>query len=592
MAIVHRKRLVRAHGIAILAALAIVPAPLLMPLMVDEVLVPMVTEQGHASGPIVALMNDWFPESWHGPTLYILVMLMVALILRTAGVAFNVLQSREFVHISKDVIFRMRKNLLARLQRVSMSEYEGVGTGAVVSHLITDLDTVDQFIGAAISRFLVAVLSILGTGIILLSLHWQLGMILICLNPVVIFFTTALGKHVKKLKKKENEAYEAFQSALTETLEAIQQVRAANREGYYLDRMTELARGVRNYAGRYLWRSEAAGRLSFLVFLFGIETFRAVAMLYVVFSDLSLGLMIAVLGYLWFMMGPVQEILNIQYAYASANAALSRLNALMTLHPEPDYPHRQNPFEKTTTTSVTVENLGFCYSEGQPVLTGINLEIKAGERVALVGTSGGGKTTLAQLLIGLYVPHSGIIRYDGVPVTDIGLDVVRENVAMVLQHPALFNDTIRSNLTLGRSCSDDALWEALRVAQLQDKVKAMADGLDTVIGRQGIRLSGGQRQRLAVARMVLTNPRVVILDEATSALDSRTERQLHEALDHFLQGRTTIIIAHRLSAVQQADRAYVFEQGRIVEQGDHQSLLVRGGVYSALYGQLQGVAVG
>jgi ATP-binding cassette subfamily C protein len=202
-----------------------------------------------------------------------------------------------------------------------------------------------------------------------------------------------------------------------------------------------------------------------------------------------------------------------------------------------------------------------------------------------VGASGGGKTTLVQVILGLYTPESGSVCFDGVPMSEIGMDVVRDNVATVLQHPALFNDTVRMNLTLGLERSDQELWRALEIAQLDEVVRELDHGLETLVGRDGIRLSGGQRQRLAVARMVLTEPKVVILDEATSALDTATEGRLHSALQTFLSGRTTIIIAHRLSAVKQADRALVFEDGHIVEEGSHDKLIQNGGLYASLYGK-------
>jgi ATP-binding cassette subfamily C protein len=324
-----------------------------------------------------------------------------------------------------------------------------------------------------------------------------------------------------------------------------------------------------------------------MVFLIGFDVFRAVSMLLVVFSDLTVGQMMAVFGYLWFMMTPVQEVLNIQLAWYGAKAALARVNRLWQLRAEPDYPHEQNPFEGNDTVGVSVHDLSFAYGDGPMVLDHLTLEIAPGDKVALVGASGGGKSTLVQVLLGLYPPVSGALCFDGVPVSRIGLDVVRENVAVVLQHPALLNDTVRTNLTLGRGIGDDRLWHALDAAQIGTDIAAMAGGLDAVIGRQGIRLSGGQRQRLAIARMMLSDPKVVILDEATSALDTETEAHLHAAMEGFLSGRTTLIVAHRLSAVKQADRVYVFDAGRIIETGAHDTLMAAGGLYAKLYGTSQ-----
>jgi len=305
----------------------------------------------------------------------------------------------------------------------------------------------------------------------------------------------------------------------------------------------------------------------------------------VLFSDLTIGQMLAVFAYLWFMMGPVQEVLSIQYAYQGASAALTRINRLLTMPLEPLYPHRQDPFAGKRTVSVELRGVCFAYGNGPPVLDGVSFRIEPGEKVAFVGASGGGKTTLVQILIGLYPPTSGQVLFGGVPVEQIGMDLVRDRVSTVLQHPALLNDTLRMNLTLGRNFPESRLWDALAVAQIRDLVEGLDQGLETLVGRGGIRLSGGQRQRLAVARMVLSDPRVVILDEATSALDTDTEGRLHLALAEVLSGRTTIIIAHRLSAVRQADRVLVFEDGRIVEEGRHDELIRADGLYSALYGR-------
>ncbi|MEW8428579.1 MAG: ABC transporter ATP-binding protein, partial [gamma proteobacterium symbiont of Ctena orbiculata] len=329
----------------------------------------------------------------------------------------------------------------------------------------------------------------------------------------------------------------------------------------------------------------AANRLSFMIFLFGFDIFRAVSMFMVLWSDLTIGEMLGVYAYLWFMMGPVQEVLNIQYAYNGAQAALGRINDMLRVDLEPSYPHKHNPFNGKTTVGLRLEDIRFAYGDGPAVLNGLHLDIKAGEKVAFVGASGGGKTTLVQIVLGLYPVKAGKVLFDGIAVNEIGMDVVRDHVATVLQHPALLNDSVRINLTLGREIADDRLWQALEIAQLKQTVEAMDQGLETLIGRFGVRLSGGQRQRLAIARMVLTDPKVVILDEATYALDTTNEGDLHAALQNFLKGRTTIIIAHRLSAVKQADRVLVFEDGRVVEEGRHEELLENNGLYTSLYGR-------
>ena len=574
----HRKELTKANFIAIIGALLSVPIPLLIPLLVDEVLL-------HDPGPAVALMDHLFPPAWQGPVLYILAILLLTLVMRLASMVMGVWQTRQFTIISKDVIYQIRRCMLLRLERVSMSEYETLGSGTVASHLVTDLDAVDSFIGVATSKFLVAVLSILGTALVLLWMHWQLALFILLLNPLVIWVTTVFGRRVKQLKKRENSAYQLFQEALSETLDAIQQIRASNREQYYISRIIGKADRIRHHSAAFTWKSDAAQRLSFTVFLFGFDIFRALSMLMVLYSDLTIGQMLAVFAYLWYMMGPVQEVLTIQYAYNGARAALERINRLMRIELEPSFPHQKDPFAGKLTCALRLENICFRYGDGPLVLNDISLDIRAGEKVALVGASGGGKTTLVQVILGLYPPETGQVFFDDTPVSQIGMDVVRNHVATVLQHPALFNDSVRANLTLGREMDDQALWQALEIAQLAGVVRELDQGLDTRVGRNGIRLSGGQQQRLAVARMVLSDPRVVILDEATSALDTSTEARLHQALQKFLKGRTTLIIAHRLSAVKQADRALVFEDGRIVEEGSHQQLIENRGLYASLYGR-------
>ncbi|HQR96219.1 MAG TPA: ABC transporter ATP-binding protein, partial [Thiotrichales bacterium] len=286
-----------------------------------------------------------------------------------------------------------------------------------------------------------------------------------------------------------------------------------------------------------------------------------------------------------FMMGPVQELLSVQYSYYGAKAALGRINQLLESEEEVRYNAKVQAFDSGHALPIRLEQVSFAYPDSPPVLDKVSLSIEPGEQVALVGVSGAGKSTLVQLLLGLYAPNEGQIYYGDQPVTELGFEQVRDHVGVVLQQPMLFNDTLRANLTLGLPAHDDDLWNVLRVAQLTETVEAMSNGLDTVLGRNGVRLSGGQRQRLAIARMMLAQPQVVILDEATSMLDTHTEAKLHEAMRDFLRGRTLLVIAHRLSAVKEADRVLVFDNGQIIEQGSHDDLVaVDGSVYQRLYG--------
>ncbi|WP_411065464.1 ABC transporter ATP-binding protein [Vibrio rotiferianus] len=576
----HKSKLALANFIAVLATLISVPIPLLMPLMVDEVLL-----DKPASG--LAAMNLVLPEAWHTPTGYIFFTLFLVVLMRTASQALNIVQSRQFTLVSKTITYGMRSKMIDKLGRISIRQYETKGSGGINAHLITDIETIDKFIGSTLAKFVISLLTVIGTAIILLWLDWRLGLFILLVNPIVIYFSRKLGSTVKHLKRKENHSFEVFQNRLVETLDGIYQLRAANKEREFLQQLKFDADQIRIDADKYAWQSEAAGRVSFLLFLIGFELFRAVAMLMVMFSDLTIGQIFAVFGYLWFMLSPVQELLGIQFSWYSAKAALKRINDLLELEEEHRPVSKVNPFNKGQEVDVKIENVDFSYNSEVKVLDNLSLHIPPGKKVALVGASGGGKSTLIQLLIGVYRQNSGNIRFNDELSEDISFDVIRNKIAVVLQQPILFNDTLRHNLTLGGDFDELSLWRALEVAQLQDVMKQLDNGLNTQIGRNGIRLSGGQRQRLAIARMVLSDPQFVILDEATSALDTATEAALHKALTEFLNGRTTLIVAHRLSAVKQADLIYVLEDGKVTQSGTHGELVEQEGLYQTLYGGVQ-----
>ena len=570
-ALTYKKPLILAHVVAILAVVVSIPIPLVMPMLVDEVLL-------KKPKWVVPWIDSIFGTSMQ-PWVYIVCVLCFVLFLRVLFFLFNYTQAKLFTTIAKNISFRMRERILGHLEHISMSEFEFFGTGRASSLLVTDVETIDTFLGVFVSKFIISVLTLIGVGAVLLMIHWQLGLFILILNPFVVLLTTNLAKKVSVYKKEQNKAYELFQEALNETLEMFMQIRATNKEHLFFRDVHAKAKEIKDSSIRFTYKSEAASRLSFLVFLSGFEIFRAASIGVVAYSDLSIGSMLAIFGYLWVMMMPIQDILSMQYAYHNALKALERINTLLVLKQEDVGLHLKNPFLKTHTNAIDVKNLSFGYDNTKKVLEDITLHIPKGAKVAIIGASGSGKTTLAHLLVGLYPLQEGEILFDGISSHEIGLDVIREHLFLVLQYPQLFNASLAQNLMIDATKDSLNVEKALEMAQLQEWVQTLPNGLETQIGKHGMKLSGGQRQRLSLARMILQNPNVVILDESTSALDVHTEARLFNALETYLEDKTTIIIAHRLSTIKKADYIYVLDKGRVVEEGTHETLMAYEGAF-------------
>ncbi|WP_263832582.1 ABC transporter ATP-binding protein [Sulfurospirillum oryzae] len=567
----YKKELIFANVVAFLAVLVSTPAPLLMPMLVDEVLLGKKGFLTHSIDTLSAQNNPAY--------VYIASVLCVVVLLRFFFFLLNYWQTKLFTIVSKNIAFKMRKDVLAHLSHVAMNQFEFFGSGKAASLLVTDVETIDNFLGVFVSRLIISVFTIVGVGAVLLMIHWQLGLFILILNPIVILFTTKLAKKVAKLKKEQNKAFELFQDALLETLDMFVQIRATNKERLFFDKVEQHAKTIKESSIIFGYKSDGANRLSFLVFLSGFELFRAASIFVVAYSDLSIGSMLAIFGYLWVMMPPIQDILNIQYTYHNAGKALDRINEIMRLNTEERGLHVKNPFSQNSTNAIEVKNVSFSYDGGKKILEDISLSIPKGSKIAIIGASGSGKTTLAHLLVGLYPLEAGDILFDGISIKEIGLDVVREHLFLVLQNPQLFNASMAQNLMIDAKTDRGLISEALQIAQLESFVSELPDGLDTQIGKHGIKLSGGQRQRLSIARMVLQNPNVVILDESTSALDVHTEAKLFNALENYLEGKTTIIIAHRLSTIKKADFIYVLDKGKIVESGTQEALMRQEGAF-------------
>jgi ATP-binding cassette subfamily C protein len=541
----HKKVLIGANLVAILSTILIIPVPLLIPLLIDELIL--------GKGGIITQTIDQY-LTIGSAEYYILTVLLITLFLKAISLLLNLLHIRLFTKISKEVTYVIRKNLLNHLQTVSMSEYDMLGSGAVSAKVITDVDTVDKFIASSVGEIVVELLTLISISMVILYLNWQLALVILLLNPLVMSFYLHVFRKVAKIKKRENKAIEVFQNSLTESLELYNQIRVQNREAHFLNDIDIKAKEIRDNGYQFGLKSEMALEFSRMLIMYSHDIFRAMGILMVLLGFLTIGKMLAIFAYAWIIMRPVDKLMNFAHLYFNAKSSIERLNEILELHREPNYKAKVDPFKERKTASIRLENLSFSYDGKIDVLKDINLEIKEGEKVAIIGETGSGKSTLAQILIGLYPISFGNIYYNEHEIREIGYDKIRENVGFVLQSPLMFNNTLRFNLTLGREYKDKEIYETLKVAQLYDFVEGLESGLDTIVGKNGTKLSGGQKQRLSIARVLLDNPKVIIFDESTSSLDNKTEDKLLKALESFIEGKTTITIAHRRNSIEKAER--------------------------------------
>ncbi len=562
-----KKTLIYGQIATILAILISVPIPLLLPILVDEVLL-------NKPGSVVEFIDHFF--SGANAFVYIAVVTFAVIFLRFLYYVFTVLITKIFTKIAKFVTFKIRERLLEHLKIASMNEYETLGSGAITSNLVTDVNTLDNFIMSVASKLVSSVLMLLAVGIVMIAIDPIMGILILVIQPIIMLLSRNMSKKVGVLKKKENAAIENFQENIGETLELYGQIKASNKENYFFSEAIEHAQRVREKSNEFGFKNIAYERLSFTIFLTMYELLRASGLLLVAYSDLSIGMMFAMFGYIWFIMTPVQEILGMQYSYSAAKAALERLNKILTLKTE-----RSSTKQLSGSgVDISLDNLSFSYSKEKQTLKDISMQIEKGSKIALIGASGSGKTTLAQIISGFYERDGGRLRYNNIDIDELDKHSLRSKIFLVLQMPILFNDTLRFNITMGdRTIDDEKIYKALEIAQLKEMIDDMDNGLDTIVGRHGIRLSGGQRQRLSIARMIIADPDVVIFDESTSALDVHTEVKLYATLQPILKDKTVITIAHRLSTVKGADTIYVLDGGKIVQAGSHKELELEEGHY-------------
>ncbi|RBQ28659.1 ABC transporter ATP-binding protein [Aliarcobacter vitoriensis] len=562
-----KKLLIIGQIITIIAILISVPIPLMLPALVDEVLL-------DKPSFFVENINAFFGNQ--NAFKYILIVTLAVVFLRAFHYIFSVLITKIFTNIAKFVTFKIREKLLKHLKSVSMNEYESLGSGAVTANLITDVNTLDSFIMSVASKLVTSILTLIAVGVVIIAIHPILGILIIVVQPFIMFLSRNIAKKTGTLKKEENEAISDFQNDVGESLDLFSQIKASNKEEYFFNNAISKAKNIQITSNKFNYKSVAYERFSFTLFLIVFEVLRAAGLVMVAYSDLSIGMMFAMFGYIWFIMTPVQEILSMQYSYMTAMAAIGRINKILALQKEPN---GNKCFEKKG-LNIDLKNVSFSYNKTKEVLKDININIKYGEKVALIGASGSGKTTLAQIIAGFYTKTNGTIKYNNIKIEELDKQCLRNEIFLVLQMPMLFNNTLRFNITMGdENINDEDIYKALKIAQLTDVVYSLENGLDTLVGKNGVRLSGGQRQRLSIARMIIANPSVVIFDESTSALDVQTESKLFCDLEDILKYKTVITIAHRLSTVKNANKIYVLDDGKIVQSGNHNELEQQEGHY-------------
>jgi ABC-type multidrug transport system fused ATPase/permease subunit len=486
--------------------------------------------------------------------------------------------------LEQRVVCALRDEVFAALQRLSISYFESRSSGEIMSRVTNDTEHMERIFVDGVEGILTAGLTLAGITTMLFLLNWRLAVLSLLPIPILVISASAFTQRVHRYYRDVRRHAAELNAYLHDALSGIRETMGFNRQAYEQERFQTRSRRYSdsNLDVMYLWALYSPG----MMFLGSIGT---VLILWygageVERGALTIGELVMFLSYLALFYVPVNQIHSVNHMLQHALAGSERVFEILDAQPEvQDRPGAVVPAARLA-GAVRFEKVTFGYRSDAPVLQGVTLEVEPGERIALVGPSGAGKSTLLKLLMRFHDVQGGAILVDGYDVRDLPLAFLRSQIGFVQQEPFLFNGTVRENIAYGDLGADRArIEEAARAARAHEFICKLPDGYDTWIGERGVKLSVGQKQRVSIARVLLKNPPLVVFDEATSNIDTETEVKIREALDHLTKGRTTFVIAHRLSTLHRVDRIVVLDRGRIVEHGTHQALLLRGGLYAVLY---------
>lgn len=498
---------------------------------------------------------------------------------------FGYLQSNLMTSIEQGLVRDLRNTLYRHIHELPLAYFSNERTGNLISRITNDVTVVNSGISATFYTLIKEPLLVLVYLTIALALSWKLTLISFVVFPLALMVIALVGRRVHSESRLAQERIADVTSVLHETISGVKVVKAFGMEEFENKKFSrENAGYFRTILKINKIRNIASPTTEFLSAVAGGIVIWYGGLLVLDHAEMSASEFLGFLFAIFQLMPPIKELSSVNNRVQEATAAGRRIFEILDTEPNirnvPD-PVRVRDF----TSSIEFTNVSFQYNPGDIVLADINLRIDKGEVVAIVGPSGSGKSTLVDLIPRFYDPTTGTITIDGVDLLVVELKSLREKIGIVTQETILFNDTVRNNIAYGlEDCPIEKVMEAARAANAHTFIKEMPNGYESVIGERGVKLSGGERQRLALARAILKNPPILILDEATSALDTESEILVQEAIEHLMEGRTSIVIAHRLSTVQHADRIFVLEAGRIVEVGKHDQLLLNSnGLYRKLY---------